>query len=122
MERNKDLNLISQWRYHMFNPDPTKQAAEICFSHKRNNVPHDPFTFNNNKIKSAPAQKYLGLIFNKINKCHKSISLFSFKGKPKAVQYNADLAITGAIRGTFRERLYRDRALETLNDRRWSRR
>ena len=31
----------------------------------------------------------------------------SFKGKLETVQYNACLAITGAITGTSRERLYR---------------
>ena len=45
----------------------------------------------------------------------------TFKGKLEAVQYNACLAITGAIKGTSRERLYRELGLETLNDRRWSR-
>ena len=44
----------------------------------------------------------------------------SFKGKLEAVQSNACLAITDAIRATTRERLYRERGLETLNDRRWS--
>ena len=42
----------------------TKQAAEVCFSHKRDNVPHKPLTFNNNKIQSAPAQKHLELILD----------------------------------------------------------
>ena len=45
----------------------------------------------------------------------------SFKEKLEAVQYNTCLAITGAIRGTSRERLYRELGLETLNNRRWSR-
>ena len=45
----------------------------------------------------------------------------SFKEKLEAVQYNVCLAITGAIRGTSRERLYRELGLETLNNRRWSR-
>ena len=44
-----------------------------------------------------------------------------FNGKLEAVQYNVCLAITGAIRGTSRERLYRELGLETLSDRRWSR-
>ena len=35
-----------------------------------------------------------------------------------ACYFNACLAVTGAIRGTFQERLYRERGLETLNDRR----
>ena len=42
----------------------------------------------------------------------------SLKEKLEAVQYNACLAITGAI--TSRERLYRELGLETLNNRRWS--
>ena len=45
----------------------------------------------------------------------------SFKEKLEAVQYNVCLAITGAIRGTSRERLYREHGLATLNNRRWSR-
>ena len=44
-----------------------------------------------------------------------------FKGKFETVQYNACLAITGVIRGTFQERLYCELGLETLNERRWSR-
>lgn len=70
----------------MFNPDPTKQAAEVFFSHKRDNVSHEPLTFNNDKIPSAPAPKHLGLIldskldFNqhihgKISKCNKIIGI-----------------------------------------------
>ena len=44
-----------------------------------------------------------------------------FKEKLEAVQYSVCLAITGAIRGTSRERFYRELGLETLNNRRWSR-
>ena len=85
--RSKNLKLNTQWAYQrkvLFNPDPTKQVIEVCFSHKRDNVPHGPLNFNNNKIKSAHAEKHLGLIldskldFNqhiddKINKCNKVI-------------------------------------------------
>ena len=39
----------------------------------------------------------------------------------EAVQYNACLAITGSIRGTSCEHLYRELGLETLNNRRCSR-
>ena len=38
------------------------------------------------------------------------------------VQYNAALAITGAIKGTSREKLYQELGLESLKDRRWLRR
>ena len=87
IEPNKDLKQISQWAYQwktLFNPDRTKQATEVGFSHKRYNVPHKPLAFNNNKRQSEPAQKHLQLIldskfdFNqhiddKINKCNKII-------------------------------------------------
>ena len=67
IESTKDLKLISQCAYQwkmLFNPDPNKQATEVCFSHKRDNFSHEPVTFNNNKIQSAPAQKHLGLILD----------------------------------------------------------
>ena len=67
IEPNKDLKLIRQWAYQwkmLFNPDSTKQATEVRFSPKHDNVPHEPLTFNNNKIQSAPAQKHLGLILD----------------------------------------------------------
>ena len=42
--------------------------------------------------------------------------------KIESVQYNAALAITGAIRGTSKEKLYQELGLEFLKDRRWLRR
>ena len=38
------------------------------------------------------------------------------------VQYNTALAITDAIKGTSREKLYQELGLESLKDRRWMRR
>ena len=38
----------------------------------------------------------------------------SFIRKFEAVKYNANLVITGAIRGTYRERLYHEFGLESL--------
>ena len=40
----------------------------------------------------------------------------------ESIQYNAALAITGAIKGTSREKLYNELGLEYLKDRRWMRR
>ena len=37
------------------------------------------------------------------------------------IQYWAALVITGAIKGTSRDRLYQEIGLESLADRRWSR-
>ena len=42
--------------------------------------------------------------------------------KMESIQYNAELAITGAIRGTSREKLYQELGLESLTERRWLRR
>ena len=39
----------------------------------------------------------------------------------ESVQYNAALAITCAIRGSSREKLYHELGLESLHDRRWYR-
>ena len=46
----------------------------------------------------------------------------SFCDRIESVQYNAALAITGAIKGTSRERLYQELGIESLQDRRWYRR
>ena len=40
----------------------------------------------------------------------------------ESIQYNATLAITGAIKGTSKEKLYNELGLEYLRDRRWMRR
>ena len=40
----------------------------------------------------------------------------------ECVQYNATLAITGAIKGSYRERLYQEHGLDSFIDRRWYRR
>ena len=39
----------------------------------------------------------------------------------QSVQYNAALAITGAIRGSSRDKLYHELGLESLHGRRWYR-
>ena len=39
----------------------------------------------------------------------------------ESIQYNAALAITGAIRGSSREKLYQELGLESLQQRRWYR-
>ena len=44
-----------------------------------------------------------------------------FQHKLESIQYNACLAITGAIRGTSKEKLYQELGLESLQLRRWYR-
>ena len=76
--------LVLTVTFKNFDPDPTKQATEVCFSHKRDNVPYEPLTFNNNEIQFSAAKEHLGLILDskrdfkqhmddKINKCNKII-------------------------------------------------
>ena len=45
----------------------------------------------------------------------------SLSQKIKSVQYNATLAITGALKGTSQMKLYNELGLESLKSRRWSR-
>ena len=42
--------------------------------------------------------------------------------KTEPVEYNSALAITGASKGTGKEKLYQELGLESLKDRRWVRR
>ena len=49
-------------------------------------------------------------------------NLSSLTNKIESVQYNAALAITGAIWGTSKEKLYQELGFESLKDRRWLRR
>ena len=70
----------------LFNPDPSKQAIEICFSHKCDNENYPSLVFNDTKVQLAHNQKHLGLILdskldfnedidNKINKFNKIIGI-----------------------------------------------
>ena len=43
----------------------------------------------------------------------------SFHAKIESIQYNASLAITGAIRGKSREKIYQELCLESIHLRRW---
>ena len=45
----------------------------------------------------------------------------SFHHKLEPIQFNAALAVIGGIRGSFRERLYQELGLESLQQRRWFR-
>ena len=45
----------------------------------------------------------------------------SFHEKLESIQYNACLALTGAIRGTSKEKMYQELGLESLQIRRWYR-
>ena len=61
-----------------------------------------------------PYLDYGDVIYDQSNNSHLS-------DKIKTVQCNAALAITGAIRGTSKEKLYQEFELQSLKDRRWLR-
>ena len=63
-ELNRDLNQINKWAYQWkmaFNPDPTKQAVEVLFSRKNNEIYHPPLYFNNSVVHRVDSHTHLGL-------------------------------------------------------------
>ena len=65
-ELNQDLQLISRWALQWkmsFNPDSTKPAEEIIFSHKQTRQIHPPLFFNNIEVKQVNDHKHLGLFW-----------------------------------------------------------
>ena len=62
-----------------------------------------------------PHLDYGDIIYDKPN-------VQNFINRVESVQYNAALAITGAIRGTSQERIYNELGIESLEKRRWYRR
>ena len=67
MQLNNDLLKISKWAYQWkmsFNPDVSKQAQEVVFSHKSHKLAHPPVIFNNVlmfPLKRCFIQKQLGI-------------------------------------------------------------
>lgn len=72
-----------------FNPDPSKPATEIIFSHKRKPPIHPPIFFNNVKVKQLNTHKHLGLILDskltfsshineKLSKARKGIGVIKY--------------------------------------------
>ena len=67
-ELNQDLESIRLWAYQwkmQFNPDATKQATELLFSHKIKPVIHPPLSFNGNIICQVDEHKHLGITLDK---------------------------------------------------------
>ena len=64
---NSDLAKIGKWVFQWkmsFNPDPNKQAIEVCFSNKRDKGNYPPLKFNSTDVQIAESQKHLGLILD----------------------------------------------------------
>ena len=69
VELNKDLQTLSNWASQwkiQFNSDPNKQAQEIHFSKRANNVSSHPVTFSNIKVVICYSQKHLGLVLDQL--------------------------------------------------------
>ena len=67
-ELNQDLNVIKDWAFQWrmsFNPHPNKQATEVIFSHKKNEVIHPTLYFNQLPVACEPFQKHLGLTLDR---------------------------------------------------------
>ena len=64
IQLNNDLNKTSKWAFQwkmLFNPNPSKQAIEICFSYKHNKENYPLLVSNNTKVQIANSQKHLRL-------------------------------------------------------------
>ena len=66
-ELNNDLEKINDWAFQWkmsFNLDSSKQAQEVTFSRKLNNVSHPSSVFNNSDVSSCKPQKHLGILLD----------------------------------------------------------
>ena len=64
IDLNNDLKKKGQWAFQWkmnFNPDPTKPAQELTFSHKFQMINHPPLFFNKNVVAQTSLQKHLGM-------------------------------------------------------------
>ena len=66
-------------------------------------------------------KSFIRSIFDYVDIIYDQPYISSFVDRIESVQYNAALAITGAIRGSSRDKLYEELGLETLQSRRWFR-
>ena len=89
---NKDIGILRKW----YNGLPRNSLITI----------YESFIW--------PHLDYGGIVFDQSEN-------ESFSKKVDSVQYNAALAITGAIQGTYREKVYNELGLENLKFRRWLR-
>ena len=91
-DMNHDLKLINQWAHSWrmsFNPDPQKQAVELIFSRKKNEIDHPVVLFNDTPVKKVIEHKHLGIVLDSklsfyahikaaISKTRKGIGMLKF--------------------------------------------
>ena len=64
---NSDLIKMNNWGFQWkirFNSDPTKQAQEVIFIRKTNEIDHPPFYFHQKLVKSSSTHKHLGMVLD----------------------------------------------------------
>ena len=82
----------------------------------------EPFLY---KLYVRPHLDYGDVIYHipqKVCDFSHEVTLHRLMERLESVQYSAGLAITGAWKGTSRDKIYEELGWESLNDRRWSRR
>ena len=147
---NDDLKKISAWAYQWkmsFNLDLSKQAQEVIWRVARSSCQKQLGLYFSHHIKEeiSKACKGIGVIrkLHYVLPRHSLLTIYksfirphldcgniiydqpnnqAFSNKLEAVQYNAALAITGAIRGTSKTKIYQELGLESLKSCRWFRR
>ena len=73
------------------------------------------------KLQNTLPRGSLLTIFKSFVRSHLDYGDVIYVQKMEAIQYNAALAVAGAIRGFSREKLYQELGLESLRQRRWYR-
>ena len=90
-----DLEIITSWAHQWkmeFNPDISKQAIEVIFSHRKKKPTHPPLQFNGIPVKRETHTQHLGAILDqrlsfrlhideKIKKANKGLGLLRFLSK-----------------------------------------
>ena len=66
-DMNHDLELTNQWAHSWrmsFNPDPQKQAVELIFSTKKNEINHPVVLFDDTPAKTVVEHKHLRIVLD----------------------------------------------------------
>ena len=65
---NNDLSKINDWATQWKMSSRSKQAQEVIFSRKRQNLNHDSIYFNHNLVQQVPSQKHLRMHLQSVTK------------------------------------------------------
>ena len=85
---NKVIKWAFQWKM-FFNPNSSKQAIKVCFSHKCDNKNYPSLKFNDSNVQLATTQKYLELDLDSTLDFNEHIDN-KIKNAIKSYRYNED--------------------------------